>query len=198
MTQLSDGQIAGYVLGAGFTGNSAVTAVAVVLAESGGDTGSVGDVKLQTGTWGPSIGLFQIRSLNAQKGSGGQRDALANVDPATNAKNAYAISSSGRTFAPWSTYKSGSYLKFLNRAQAAIKSPGSVSAASVGGSSNATTTNPVASGISALIDPGTWRRLGAFLLGGLFLIFALYRATDVQRYIKGALKTATKVGAVVG
>jgi len=192
MTVISDAQLAGYVLGAGFTGNSAITAVAIALAESAGDTGAIGDVKLQTSVWGPSIGLFQIRSLNAQKGTGGQRDELANVNPATNAKNAYAISSNGKAFQAWSTYKNGSYLKYLTRAQTAIKSPGSVSSVGVT-NSGGNTSDPLASGISAIVDPGTWRRFGAFLLGGLFVIFALYRATDAQQYITSAVKTVTKV-----
>lgn len=196
MTKLSDGQIAGYVIGAGFSGSVAVTAVAIVLAESDGETGSVGDVNLQTGTWGPSIGLFQIRSLNAQKGTGGQRDALANVDPATNAKNAYAISSNGRSFAPWSTYKTGAYVKFLNRAQLAVANPGAVSAASGGPAAGGSSVDAVSTGVSLLTDPGLWKRVGVFLLGGLLITLTLYRATNAQQYIAKGIKTATKVAAV--
>src|SRR6266496_1482726 len=63
LMQLNDRQIAEHVTHGGFTGQDRVIGVAVVLAESGGRTDASGDVHLQDGKWGPSIGLFQIRSL---------------------------------------------------------------------------------------------------------------------------------------
>lgn len=47
---------------AGFTGAGLQTAFSISLAESGGRAGAVGDVRLQDATWGPSYGMFQIRS----------------------------------------------------------------------------------------------------------------------------------------
>ena len=122
MPQLTDQQVAQYAYDAGFRGNGLTTATAVALAESHGDSSQVGDVGLQNGTWGPSVGLWQIRSLNPGHGTAAeqaQRDQTANLDPATNAQNAYSISQQGSNFNPWSTYTSGAYQNFTNRASTA-------------------------------------------------------------------------------
>lgn len=116
---LTDDQIAADLRAAGYTGSSLVTQVAIDLAESGGDPAARGDVGLQDGTWGPSIGLAQIRSLKAQRGTGGIRDELANYDPLVNSVHAYAISGGGQNFKPWSTFNSGAYRAFVDRAQRA-------------------------------------------------------------------------------
>lgn len=119
MTVLSVDTIADLGYRAGWRGETLVTATAVALAESGGKTDAVGDVTLQTSIWGPSIGLWQIRSLVAQYGTGGQRDEVANRDPATNARHAYEISGGGATFRPWSTYTNGDYRSHLAAARTA-------------------------------------------------------------------------------
>jgi LysM repeat protein len=118
--QLNDRQIAEHVTHGGFTGQDRVIGVAVVLAESGGWTDARGDVHLQDGKWGPSIGLFQIRSLKAERGTGRTRDELANLDPATNARHARQVYlDAGGRWTPWSTFTSGSYRQFLDRARQA-------------------------------------------------------------------------------
>jgi hypothetical protein len=119
---ISAQQIAQHAYNAGFRGDALTTAVAVALAESHGDTGIHGDVNLQTGAWGPSVGLWQIRSLNPGHGTAVEqalRNATANADPATNARHAYAISRQGTNFGPWSTYTSGAYRGYLDRARTA-------------------------------------------------------------------------------
>jgi len=121
MPQFTDAQLAGLVLGVGFSQQAAITAVAIAIRESGGNSDAVGDTTLTNATWGPSIGLFQIRSLNSQKGSGGERDEVANKDPVTNAKHAYAISGGGVNWKPWSTYKG--LAPTLPRAQLAVSHP---------------------------------------------------------------------------
>ena len=121
MTQLTDREIAGHVINGGFTGDERVIGVAVVLAESGGRTDARGDVGIQTKKWGPSIGLFQIRSLKAQKGSGGTRDELANLDPGTNARHARTVFlEAAGEWTPWSTFKNKTHEQFLNRARQAV------------------------------------------------------------------------------
>ncbi len=127
--RLTDAHVARLAYQAGFRGRARVIAVAVALAESGGDAHARGDVGLQNGTWGPSIGLWQIRSVNAQAGTGGQRDAKANLTPATNARHAYQISGHGSNWQPWSTYTQGTYRQYLDRARKAVLStrPGTAS-----------------------------------------------------------------------
>jgi hypothetical protein len=122
---ISDAAIARHAHAAGFRGQALVTAVAVALAESGGRPGIRGDEGLQNSKWGPSIGLWQIRSLNADYGTGGQRDAKANLDPRTNAKHAFEISGRGHNFMPWSAYQFRRHVPFLPRAEAAVRSLGS-------------------------------------------------------------------------
>jgi len=75
------------------------------LESNGWDTAARGDTGLQTQKWGPSIGLWQIRSLNAQLGSGGTRDEQANLDPAHNADAMVSISSGGTNWIPWTVWK---------------------------------------------------------------------------------------------
>jgi hypothetical protein len=75
----------------------------------------MGDIGLQNGTWGPSVGLWQIRSLKAQYGTGGDRDASRLTDPAFNAKAMVSISGAGANWRPWSTYTHGSYKKYLSQ-----------------------------------------------------------------------------------
>ena len=66
MTTLSGAAVAALARNAGLTGAGLVTAVAVAKGESGWRTDARGDVALVDAKWGPSIGLWQIRSLNAE------------------------------------------------------------------------------------------------------------------------------------
>ncbi|MGO1052367.1 hypothetical protein [Crossiella sp. CA198] len=120
--RLTDQQIAQHAYDAGFRGDRLNTAVAVALAESSGRPGAQGDLTLQNATWGPSVGLWQIRSLNPGRGTAleqTQRDRVANLDPATNATNAFAISGNGTNFGAWSTFTNGDYQRYLDRARTA-------------------------------------------------------------------------------
>ncbi|HJW61778.1 MAG TPA: hypothetical protein VJ931_19265, partial [Actinomycetota bacterium] len=117
---LSDLQIAAHARKAGFVGEGLATIIAVVLAESGGDPDNVGDESLTTSIWGPSIGLGQVRCLWAERGTGRSRDCNRLPDPAFNMKSAYAISSGGTSFKPWTQFVNGEYRSFLARARAAI------------------------------------------------------------------------------
>lgn len=102
-------EVAGYAAAAGFTGEALVTIVAIVERESGGNPDAVGDVALEDATWGPSVGLYQIRTLKAETGTGGDRDIAALMpmgkgDPARQSAAAFTISGGGSNFTPWTTY----------------------------------------------------------------------------------------------
>jgi hypothetical protein len=103
---------------AGFDPAAAVVMAAIDMAESGLDPNETGDERLQNATWGPSIGLAQIRSLKAQTGTGKIRDVATQRDPAANMAAAYEISNHGKDFTPWTTYNSGKYRQFLTQAKA--------------------------------------------------------------------------------
>lgn len=101
------------------TDHEAVTAVAIAIAESGLNPNAMGDTTIQTSTWGPSIGLWQIRSLKADQGTGRTRDAARLKDPAFNARSMYEISNGGSDWSPWSVYTSGAYRANLDTVAAA-------------------------------------------------------------------------------
>ncbi len=115
--RLSDAQIAQAAAGAGFSGNALVTAVAIAIAESGGDAGNT------TGDGGTSWGLWQIHwTVHPQF----NRAQL--TDPNYNAAAAWQLSGGGSTWQPWTTYKTGAYRSYLSRAQNAAAQVGYVAA----------------------------------------------------------------------
>lgn len=104
-----------YALRAGFSQENAKIMTAVATGESGLDLNILGDTTIQTGTWGPSVGLFQIRTIKAETGKGTTRDinALMN-NPSKQAASAYQIwKEAGGSFRPWSVYTSGAYKSHL-------------------------------------------------------------------------------------
>jgi murein DD-endopeptidase MepM/ murein hydrolase activator NlpD len=110
----------------GFRGKSLETAFAVALAESGGRAKALGDTTIQNKTYGPSMGVFQIRSLkDPKKYPGGQwRDGKRLLDPSFNVKAAWNVSKEGTNWKPWSAYKSGAFSTYLDDAQAAARQAG--------------------------------------------------------------------------
>lgn len=116
MSVLSIEQIGTFAQNAGFTGDDLVTAVAVALAESGGDPNSLGDTNVGSGTG--SFGLWQINA-DAHPEYGPNFSQL--YDPQTNANAAYAVySAAGDSFSPWTTFKTGTYSGFVSSVEAGI------------------------------------------------------------------------------
>lgn len=139
---LSPQQIAQYAAQAGFTGVNLVTAVAVALAESGGDPGAV-----NRGTPGHpenSQGLWQI-NLDAHP----QYNGTNIMDPSSNAAAAFAVSSGGNNFGPWSTFTNGSYKNYISQALAAI---GSLGLGQLFGSASTATTSTLGPGGGPLVS----------------------------------------------
>lgn len=113
MTTRTPGQVYQDLVNAGFSPAAAVTMTEIAGAESGFNDAAVGDTSLEDSTWGPSFGLFQIRTTKSSTGSGGDRDISALTgDDVAQAQAAYAISQSGANFSPWSTWTSGKYQDF--------------------------------------------------------------------------------------
>lgn len=106
---------------AGFTGQSAETMYAIVMAESGG---SATAHNTNAGTGDNSYGLAQINMLGSMGPSRRQEYGLSSnndlFDPLTNLKVAYAMSGHGTNFAPWSTYNSGAYRTYLGQSGAQV------------------------------------------------------------------------------
>ncbi len=116
---LNAAQIAQYAYNAGFRGQALVLAVAIALGESSGDPEAAGDKSLADNKWGWSLGLWQVRSLKADYGTGRSRDATRLRDPAFNAQAAFEISGGGTNFRPWTVYTSGKYQDYMAQAQQA-------------------------------------------------------------------------------
>lgn len=109
---------------AGFKGQSLITAIAIAGAESAFNPLAMGDLNLQTEKWGPSVGLWQIRSLRNYQlytGADAMRNESKLKDPYYNAQAAFAISKNGTDFKPWSTYTNNDYTKFTVAASTAVK-----------------------------------------------------------------------------
>jgi len=78
-------------------------AAAVAMAESGGNALAVGDV-------GTSFGLWQVHTPAHPQFSG-----LSLLDPNYNARAAFSISKSGADWSPWTTFRTGDYVRYLQR-----------------------------------------------------------------------------------
>lgn len=120
MATLSPAQIAEYAHDAGFRGQDLTVAVAVAMAESGGDTRAHNPVPPDN-----SYGLWQINMIGSLgPARRDQFDLDSNrelFDPEENAKAAWAISGHGDSFRPWTTYTSGAYKKYLDDARRGIR-----------------------------------------------------------------------------
>ena len=126
MARRSPADVYADLIAAGFDAAAATIMVAIAGAESGWDDAAQGDLGLQTDQWGPSYGLYQIRTLKGDTGTGSWRDiTFLTGSPSAQAKAAYAISGGGRDFTPWTTFTSGAYQSFLGKAnEAAATTPG--------------------------------------------------------------------------
>lgn len=113
-------QLASLALSQGCPAADAATAAAIAAAESGGNPAAQGDITLMDSVWDWSEGLWQIRGLRAERGTGELRDSLANGNPVTNARAMMTISSGCTNWTPWSTYNSGAYLAYLPLMKSAV------------------------------------------------------------------------------
>ena len=140
--KLSASQIFTVLIQGGFTPDQAKTMTAIAQAESARDPLAIGDVALQNRTFGPSVGLFQVRTVKAETGTGSDRDIqhlTGNVQ--AQVKAALNISNNGTNFRPWSTFTSGSFRKFLDeplQAGVNVDLPNTGFAGATGGFGNGT------------------------------------------------------------
>jgi hypothetical protein len=113
--------IATLALEHGCSPEAATTATAIAMAESGGSPGAQGDIGLMTSVWDWSAGLWQIRGLRTERGTGALRDSIANQAVDHNAAAMRSISAGCADWTPWSTFNTGAYLQFMTLAQGAVQ-----------------------------------------------------------------------------
>jgi len=108
-------QIASILYSEGFTGEGLVNGIAIVLAESNGNTKALGDTSLPDYPGHSSRGMWQIFSY-----SHGEVSDECAFDPFCSTKEAFRISRGGTYYGEWSTFSGGAYLSRLGEARAAI------------------------------------------------------------------------------
>lgn len=183
MPTLSPSQIYALATRAGLSSSAATVATAVALAESGGKTDAIGDVGLEDGTWGPSVGLWQIRSVKAQSGTGGPRDATRLTDPSFNAQSMAQISGAGSNFQPWTTFNSGAYKQYIFKANDAATSDGGTGAVDPVGSVGETFSvlgKAFTSGWGADAEKIMFYGLGVAAAAGLVIVGAVHTVSPKE------------------
>jgi hypothetical protein len=150
------------------TGNIAI-AVAIALAESGGDTQAHNANPL---TGDDSYGVWQI---NMYRGLGPDRRRQYNLpnnealyDPATNARVMAGISKGGTDWTPWSTFKRGEHLKYL------FDLPGVEAKGPLGGALDplADIGTYLQKAATWMADSNNWARVAEVVAGGLLIMVA--------------------------
>lgn len=178
---------------AGASAADATLLTAIGGAESGWNLNAVGDVALEDHTWGPSFGIWQIRTLIAETGKGTPRD-INRLRTGIDAQAAAALAVKGsQGLRAWSTYTSGAYSGYVgqannaaSRAGASASAPASASPAAytgagtqnVGfsipnplnllGNAAGTVGGDVASGLWAVVSPFVMKAM--FAIGGITLV----------------------------
>jgi hypothetical protein len=191
-SKLSYADVFALARSAGLGSADATTATAIAAAESGLKPGAIGDVGLEDGTWGPSVGLWQIRSLKAQQGSGNTRDASRLTDPVFNAHSMASISGGGASFTPWSTYTSGAYRQYMQDARNASSSAAPTKARLASLNQNYSAgTQTSSGGADGTSDVGFFSHLDPFnWFGGI--------TSDIEKTVMGGVLYASLLGLGVG
>lgn len=187
MATLSQSQLARLWIQAGGDPSQAGTASAVALAESSGNTSATN----HNTDGSTDLGGWQIN--NKAHPQYNQQQLLGN--PLYNAKAAVAISSNGKDWGPWVTYKTGAYKKYLSGFRGPARSgtvPGSINAGDAaaaaklegegitsqsGGVLGAVGLGALGDTLNILSNP---IRLGKILAGGVILLIALDRLSGIK------------------
>lgn len=105
-------QIRTFAQNAGFQGDDADRAAAIAMAESGGDPDAYNpEIAAGTPEGEGSVGLWQI-----YRKAHPQFEKVNLLDPQLNANAAWVVFVTAhppKNFMPWSTFKTGAYLKFM-------------------------------------------------------------------------------------
>lgn len=205
MANLSKEQIAMYASSAGFTGDNVKIAVAVAMAESGGNPRAHNPVPPDN-----SYGLWQINMLGSMGPARRKQFGLSSnadlFDPAKNAKAAFAISSGGSNWKPWSTYTNGAYKKYLDGSVTVPPSTSPGDASQTGIFDDAMDiADSISEGVDIVKDfanwitnPQSWVKI-AYGVGGILLVgigLSLIARTPVNNAVKGVIEAVPQGKAI--
>lgn len=180
MPRLTDQQIGNAAYAGGWRGNDIAIAVAVALAESGGNSEAVSPPNRNGST---DYGLWQVNSVHGYP-------VAQLLEVVGNARAAHEVF--GRQgWTAWSVYKSGKYLVFLPRGKAVAPTSSDTGSGTGVIITDYGPLQPIVNLAKFLSDPSTYRRLGMLLLGGALLIFALFKLTGDNKLSEGT-KTIAK------
>ena len=187
---LTPQQIAGYAKAAGFPQNEIPTAVAVALAESGGNPAAVNRANTNGSV---DYGLFQINTVHGPLLTQGDK-----FDPAANARMAFTVwSRAGNKWTPWSVYKSGSYRAFMPQGTLGAASPAPVGSAPQSPAGDPAAATPPPTTVAGFIDTFTQQfaqgfaglliRLGLLVLGAAMVLVSVAKVTGVSNVASAAV-----------
>lgn len=173
---MSYADLEGLWVQAGGSPASAPLAAAIAMAESGGNPSSLNN---NASTGDLSYGLWQINMIGSM---GPQRERQFGInsysqllDPLTNAKAAVAVSNGGTNFAPWSTFKSGAYKKYLqgNVPPNMVAGGSGATAGGAGQPQTASVFSDVVSPVEHFVEGlFNWMFFGLLIITGGFLVMA--------------------------
>lgn len=186
MANLSRSQLSGLAQSVGFTGNDVNIAVAVALAESGGNPRAYNGAGRDN-----SYGLWQINMIGSLGPARRKQFGLTSndqlYDPATNARAAFAIKK-GSGWSAWTTYTSGKYKRHMSGTGTIGNAPSDASATA--NATPATDGGIVTGGLNAL---GNTLFRSAANFGGILVAVVLIAASIIILAMQSKVgKTAVK------
>jgi hypothetical protein len=188
MANLTAGQIKGYASAAGFQGNDLNIAVAVALAESGGNPSAHNPKPPDD-----SYGLWQINMLGSMGPARRKQYKLSKnedlYDPATNARVAYGIFK-GSGWSAWTTYTRGTYKKYMTDAGGAVSDVTEPVTPAEGASDGGIITG----GLNALGANvfNAFQNIGGVIIGVVLIIAAILLLALSSNTTKGFVKKGVK------
>lgn len=219
MANLTPQQVAGYAKAAGFPASEIATATAVAFAESGGNPSA----SHRNTNGSTDYGLWQINTIHGSLLNQGDRNnpmdnakmAYTVWQRAGGKWSPWATYNSQRyrTYLPQATLAAGNPTPATTGPTP--QSPAGTGATAEGGATAPAATDPAAAQSAGILDTlgslaqsfgaipkiigtllsgGLWLRVGAFIAGGILIMFSLIRLSGAETAVKGLVKTAVAVG----
>jgi hypothetical protein len=198
MPVISDAQIAGYAKATGLNNSQTAIAVAIALAESGGNTQSHNGVPPDD-----SYGLWQINMLGSMGPSRRQQFGIASnselFEPAINARAMHYLSNGGQNWRAWTTYTRGTYLRFISRGQAVAGTAGATGGATTTSVGLSDSLSSIQDTLTLLSNPKFWLRAGIVLGGVLIAFYGIMKVTGDNQLGQGTKSVAkAAIGLIPG